>query len=58
MATSTFDKNFVITDPVAKKKLIDLIKSDAPVKKIEKPSFQDMERGEQLLNQYCSRLKA
>ena len=58
MATSTFDKNFVITDPAAKKKLIDLMKSDAPVRKIEKPSFQDMERGEQLLNQYCSRLKA
>ncbi len=58
MATSTFDKNFVITDPIAKKKLLDLMKSDAPVKKIEKPSFEDMDRGEQLLNQYCSRLKA
>lgn len=58
MATSTFDKNFVITDSSAKKRLLDLMKSDAPAKKIERPSFVDMDRGEQLLNQYCSRLKA
>ena len=58
MATSTFEKNFVITDPTAKKKLLDLMKSDAPVKKIDKPSLADMERGEQLLSRYCSRLKA
>ena len=58
MATSTFDKNFVITDPAAKKKLIDLLKSDVSDKKIDKPSLAEMERGEQLLSQYCSRLKA
>ena len=57
MATSTFDKNFVVTDPDAQKKVIDLLSSDKPVKKISKPSFEEMERSERLLKQVCSRLK-
>ena len=48
----------MITDPAAKKKLIDLLKSDVSDKKIDKPSLAEMERGEQLLSRYCSHLKA
>ena len=57
MATSTFNKNFVIKDSAAQKKVLDLLSSDKPVHKISKPSFEEVERSEQLLKQVCSRLK-
>ena len=58
MATSSFDKVFVIEDPKAQERLRGLLKADAPLKKIVKPSIADRERGERVLTQLCSHLKA
>ena len=57
MATETFDKSFVITDPEALKKLHLILESDKPVIPPEKPPFSqsERERSDRLLKQCLSR---
>ena len=59
MATETFDKSFVITEPEALKKLHSILESDNLVTQLAKPPFSQSERdrSETLLKQCLSRSK-
>jgi hypothetical protein len=59
MATVSFDKNVVITEPEAVQKLVDSLLNDKP-RKIDQTLASPTEtaRGEQLLKQYLSRSKS
>ena len=58
MATVSFDKNIIINEPDAVKKLVDSLLGDKP-RKIDKQlaSPTEIARGEQLLKQCLSRSK-
>ena len=58
MATSTFDKNFILTNKPAIEKFYEVLQADKPVKKVPKISSVEKERSGQILSQFCSRLKA
>lgn len=59
MATSSFDKEYVITDPDAVRKLYEFMASeDPPEQCTRKPySYEDRVRCEELLRQYFSHSK-
>ena len=59
MATETFDKTFVITEPEALKKLYSIMESDKSVTPLARPPFSQAERdrSETLLKQCLSRSK-
>ena len=59
MATSTFDRNLVITDPESIKKLLEVMKDDAPIKPLTDHLYTaaERERGEKILKQCLSRSK-
>ncbi|MCD8020965.1 MAG: hypothetical protein LUF92_15740 [Clostridiales bacterium] len=57
MATSSFDRPFVINDEESLKKLIEVMSADPPKDPLSEHPFSDTdrERGEALLNQFLSR---
>ena len=57
VATSTFDKVFIITDPEDQKRIIDVVSSDKPAQPIKAPLYtqKERERNEELFKQYASR---
>lgn len=59
MATETFDKSFVITEPEALKKLHSILESDKPIMPLIRPPFSqsERERSETLLKRCLSRSK-
>jgi len=59
MATVSFDKNIVINEPDAVKKLVDSLLNDKP-REIDKQlaSYSEIARGEQLLRKCLSRSKS
>jgi hypothetical protein len=59
MATVSFDKNVIITEPDAVQKLVDSLLNDKP-RTIDREltSPTEVARGEQLLKQYLSRSKS
>lgn len=59
MATETFDKSFVITEPEALKKLHSILESDTPAMPFVRTPFSQSERdrSETLLKQCLSRFK-
>lgn len=60
MATATFDKTFVIEDPVAQEKLYDIIEGKKRSKKLftEIYTLEDKKRSESALKQLVSILRA
>ena len=44
MATSTFDKLFIVTDPEEQKRIWDVIYSDEPAAPINRPLYTEDER--------------
>ena len=44
MATSTFDKFFIVTDPEDQKRIWDVIYSDEPAAPINRPLYTEFER--------------
>ena len=60
MATVTFDKSFVINDKESQERLFNFLSSDKPAVSLKNPTntFEEVNRGEELLKQYFCRLKA
>ena len=60
MATSTFDKVFIVTDPKERKKVIEIIDSTETAKPPKYPAYteDDRDRSEELLKQFFSRFKS
>ena len=59
MATSTFERRIVISEAEAQQKLKEILESEAPARKLSKPSFSgaERERSEELLRRYLSHSK-
>ncbi len=59
MATATFDRTFVITDPESKQKLGKIMNSKEPTKPVSAIPFseKDRKRSEEVLKQFLSRSK-
>lgn len=60
MATSTFDKTFIVTDPAAKERVIKVVSSEEKAAPIKTPPYtqEERNRSEALLKQYLSRSKS
>lgn len=59
MATNTFERKIVIRDANSKAKLIKILESDAPARRLSKPLYSgaERERSEKLLARCLSRSK-
>ena len=57
MATATFDKVFIATKPEDQERIIKVLTSDKPARKVKTPLYtqKERERSEAILKKYFSR---